>query len=140
MSAMKTLGWLILAVLLFAGCAAAAKPIPGSTVTASGPTMTLRITVTPTRVIATHTVTVTRTYTPQPRNQFSDGQYLIGREVPPGTYHTGGGDCYYAILRDLGGTVDSIVTNDNITGPTTIELSASEKAVEVSGGCVWARI
>ena len=101
---------------------------PGSTVTA-----------TPTKVIATKTVQVRVTFTPPPVGVTSDGQYLVGREIKPGMWHTDDTDCYYARLNDLDGGLGSIITNDN-TGPATIQIRSSDEAVKFSGGCEWRKI
>jgi hypothetical protein len=118
---------------------------PTSTVTATATatvqtTTTATVTTTPTKVIATRTATVRVTYTPPPVDQIGDGQYIVGRELTPGLYHTTGGDCYWERMKDLSGGFDSIIANDNITGPTTIEIAASDKAFKTSGGCKWSRI
>jgi len=36
--------------------------------------------------------------------------------------------------------VDDIIVNDNFSGPTTIEIDPSDKAIQVSGGCEWSKI
>ena len=141
----------VVALLLGAGIGSAgsstdanAKASPAVTRTATATateTATLQVTTTPTRVIATRTVQVRVTYTPPPVDETSDGQYLVGREIKPGLWHTAGGDaCYYERLRDLNGGIDSIITNDNITGPTTINVRSTDMAVSFAGDCVWSRI
>jgi hypothetical protein len=68
----------------------------------------------------------------------ADGVYVVGRDIPSGTYHTsGGGQCYYATL----GSTDTgnILDNNNITGPATVDLSGAA-AFQISGGCTWHKI
>ncbi|HZC53025.1 MAG TPA: hypothetical protein VE441_11060 [Mycobacterium sp.] len=118
---------------------------PTKTATVAGPTTTVtataRVTTTPTKVVATHTRVVRITYTPPVKVAFSDGTYRVGSEIKPGTYHTnpGGNDCYWE--RDAKGSgLDAIIENDNITGPTTIDINASDYAFKSSGGCDWVRV
>ena len=70
---------------------------------------------------------------------FSDGTFRVGSEIAPGTYHTNpaGSACYWE--RDGRGT-DNIIANDNITGPTTIDIASSDYAFTSSGGCDWVRV
>lgn len=102
----------------------------------AGPT----ITTVPTKVIATHTKVITKTYTPPVKVAFSDGTYRVGSELRPGTYHTDGGDCYWERDRNSPDPLNKIIDNDNITGPTTIDISGSDYAFSASGGCDWSRI
>jgi hypothetical protein len=112
-----------------------------ATATQTLPAKVVHVTTTPVvkkvDVIATHTATVT--YTPAPKHAFGDGQYLINKEILPGMYHTNpnGGQCYYELLFGLGGGLDDIITNDNIDGPTTIQIDPSVVAIETNGGCDW---
>jgi cell division protein FtsL len=47
------------------------------------------------------------------QSTFGDGTWAVGSEIPPGTYSApGGGGCYYEVLRDLEGGLNSIITND----------------------------
>lgn len=128
------------------GAATKTKTVAGPTTTATATatatvlaTQTLQPTVI--RTVATQVRTVRVTYTPPPVGEFSDGTYVIPNEVKPGIYHTSGGDCYWE--RDstlaVSGT-DGIIANDNISGPTTLQILPSDKAFKTSGGCTWARI
>jgi hypothetical protein len=120
--------------------AAAAAPALTKTTTVEA---TVTVTATP-KVIATRTQQVRVTFTPAPQNQFSDGTYLVPKEVPYGQYKTDGkGDgagCYWARMKDLSGAITSINANDNISGPTTIEISPGDAAIKVNGGCQWAKV
>ncbi|HKN96660.1 MAG TPA: hypothetical protein VJX10_06060 [Pseudonocardiaceae bacterium] len=89
------------------------------------------------------TTTTTTTTTPAPvtapvsPNGFSaDGVYVVGQDIPPGTYHTpGGAQCYVAKLRST--NTDDIVDNNNFFGPETVTISSG--ALQISGGCVWSK-
>ena len=118
---------------------------PTTTATVAGPakttTATVQVTTTPTKVVATHTRTVTVTFTPPVKVALSDGTFRVGSEIKAGTYHTdpNGADCYWE--RDgQGDGIDAIIANDNITGPTTIDIHSSDFAFKTSGGCDWVRI
>jgi len=99
-----------------------------------------KVTTTPTKVIATHTQTVRVTYTPPVKVAFSDGTYRVGSEIKAGTYHTDGGDCYWERDRNSSDPLNKIIDNDNITGPTTIDISGSDYAFNTTGGCDWSRV
>ena len=81
---------------------------------------------------------------PQTYTQFGDGTYVVGTDIQPGVFKTAGpnnpadptASCYWAVLNSL--NTQDIADNGNISGPTTIQVSG--KALEVSGGCTWARI
>lgn len=142
----QVLGIGVLILIGGAGIGAAASGA-GKTKTVAGPTVTVTpptpppVTTTPTKVIATRVVTQTEVYTPPPVDQFTDGTYRVGPDIPPGVYKTDGqGDqdsCYYAVLNSLDRT--DIAENDNIDGPTSVQVP-SGKAFEVSGGCSWSKI
>jgi hypothetical protein len=72
------------------------------------------------------------------------GTYVVGSEMPAGTWHTAGpdpdsyGSCYYARLRNLDGeTISSIITNGNTPGPMTLTIKPSDKGFETT--CVWTK-
>lgn len=142
--------WVLPVALLIVGVAIGSSASPREK-TVAGPTMhvtttatatataTATVTTTPTQVIATHTVVQTVTYTPPVKVAFSDGTFRVGSEIQPGTYHTEGGDCYYERRRQ-GDGIDAIIANDNITGPTTIDIRSSDYAFKSSGGCAWSRV
>lgn len=70
-------------------------------------------------------------------NTFSgDGTYLVGTDIAPGTYKAApatSGNCYYARLRDLTGGLNSIIDNNNTSGPLVVQVSPNDKALEVTG-------
>src|ERR1039457_3812658 len=124
---------LIVLALTLAACGST------KTVTQPGPTVTVTEPV-PT-VTETDTVTVTPTANAQgqatQRNQ--DGVYVIGQDIPGGTWHTSGGQqCYEATLSGTD-TVHDIISNNNFTGPDTVDLTGA-KAFDISGGCTWQRV
>jgi hypothetical protein len=72
----------------------------------------------------------------------SDGVYVVGQDIKPGTWHTNGdggqGDdgCYYATLNDNSGSINSIANNNNFDGTETVSVSGYY-ALQISGGCTW---
>lgn len=68
----------------------------------------------------------------------SDGVYAIGIDKTLGRYHTdGAGECYYAVLNspDTG----DIATNNNVNGPTYVDLPAG-KYFETARCGTWTKV
>jgi hypothetical protein len=125
-------------VVIISVAAAAAGGTP-KTVTEPGPTVT--VTQPAPTVTVTKTVTKTKTVTPTANAQgestqiSADGVYVIGQDIPGGTWHTSGGQqCYEATLAST--DTSNIIDNNNFTGPDTVSL-AGAKAFDISGGCTW---
>lgn len=125
--------WGILTLVLIGaagGSSPAAHPSPAQTVsvyqTEAGPTVT-------------ETVTPTANAQGEATQISSDGVYVIGQDIPGGTWHTSGGSqCYEATLSGLDtNNANDIISNNNFTGPDTVNLSGV-KAFDISGGCTWA--
>ena len=95
---------------------------PGATVTVTAPAV--RVTVTPTANAQGEATQIS-----------ADGVYVIGQDIPGGTWHTSGGQqCYEATLGST--DTSNIIDNNNFTGPDTVSL-AGAKAFNISGGCTW---
>jgi hypothetical protein len=104
--------------------------VPGPTVTVTGPSVMTTVTATPTA-----TVQATTNSSGDATQISSDGVYVIGQDIPGGTWHTSGGSqCYEATLGST--DTSNIIDNNNFTGPDTVSL-AGAKAFDVSGGCTW---
>jgi hypothetical protein len=68
-----------------------------------------------------------------------DGIYEVGKDIKAGTYKTtGGAHCYYAVLRDTKGGIDSIVTNNNIPGAGIVTVNGGQ-FLELSGCEKWVK-
>lgn len=81
---------------------------------------------------------------PEPEPTVGDGVHRVGDDIDPGVYTTDGPDpdgivpmCYYARLSGLSGELDDVIANNNIEGSGTVEVSESDAALELSGGCEW---
>jgi hypothetical protein len=107
----------------------------------------------PSTVVQTITAAA-RTPAPAPRSgapaasvaatTLTDGTYVVGADITAGEYKTnGGGDvaelgCYWARLSSL--NPSDIIDNGFVKRPTTIEVQASDKALQTSGGCTWTKL
>lgn len=63
------------------------------------------------------------------------GMYLVGIDIQPGLYKGLAGEdvmesCYWARLKDLSGSLTSIIANDNATGQYYVEVGASDFALQ----------
>lgn len=80
-----------------------------------------------------------------PATTMSSGTYQVGVDVQAGQYKTAGPEasdslgCYWARLRDDSGNLDSIITNQNLTGPGSVTINDGE-FVELSGDCTWTKV
>ncbi|HEX5295408.1 MAG TPA: hypothetical protein VFW50_00240 [Streptosporangiaceae bacterium] len=104
------------------------EPGPTVTVTEPGPTVTAT-------VRSTATVQATANARGEATQISDDGVYVIGQDIPGGTWHTSGGSqCYEATLAST--DTSNIMDNNNFTGPDTVSLVGA-KAFDISGGCTW---
>lgn len=68
----------------------------------------------------------------------ADGVYVVGKDIPSGTYHTSGGSqCYYATLGST--DTSNIMDNNNFNGPETVDVSGAY-AFQIQGGCTWVKL
>ena len=106
-----------------------------SAYTAPAPAATYVPSYTPPAVVAAPTL---------PPGSFTDGMYLVGSDIKPGTYKTSNPEknhCYYEVDKDMsGGSFGTIATNGNIQGPGVFQVGPSHKVVELSGGCTWTKV
>ena len=135
----KVLTVILSVVGLFAviGIAAAAAGGSGSTktVTQPGPTVTVTEVAHDPGPTVTATVQATQNSSGQATQVSDDGVYVVGQDIPGGTWHTiGGSQCYEATLGST--DTSNIIDNNNFTGPDTVSL-AGAKAFDISGGCTW---
>ena len=75
------------------------------------------------------------------RSSITDGKWVVGEEVPVGTYASPGGElCYWARLSGFGGTLDEIITNEVGAGRQIVAISSSDEGFETSGCGEWTLI
>jgi len=60
------------------------------------------------------------------------GQYLVGSEIAVGIYQGLEDGCYWERLKDLSGSFDGIITNDNTSGQFYVQLKESDIAFSIS--------
>jgi len=82
------------------------------------------------------------TETPNP-NLVNPGTYIVNTDIQPGIYKCSAGSglfssCYWERLKDLTGTFDSILANENATGQFYVELKNSDYALKTD--CELARL
>jgi len=135
-------GLLVLLVVLVAAFpskkdAASSTPSSSSAVGAA----TVSTADTPTTAPApTTTVAPTTTRPPKPKGFAGSGTLLVNQEIPPGRYrgNLDGGSCYWSRLSGLGQSgIDDIIANDNINGPTVIEIAPSDVALKSTRCGEW---
>lgn len=69
-----------------------------------------------------------------PSNTFKPGTYLVGSDIQPGIYEGKTADsCYWSRLKDVSGSLDSILANDNSVGQFYIEVVQGDYALKI--GC-----
>lgn len=70
-----------------------------------------------------------------------DGTYIVNTDLTPGTWRSSGGDyCYWARLSGFGGTLNSIIANDNVFGGHAIvTIRSTDKGFETTGCGTWTR-
>lgn len=143
----------LLAILVLAACSAPAtteapvsnqeaivaspeQPTEAAPTTTAAPTKTPEPTRTP-KPTATRLPTLTPRPTATPDvNLVKPGTYLVGVDILPGIYKglagTSLGDsCYWQRLKDLSGSFDAIIANDNSIGQFYVEIARSDYAFEV---------
>lgn len=102
---------------------------------------------------ATHPVTAAKTAAPPaaspapaPAASIGPGTYVVGTDIKPGLYKTSGpadngiGMCYWERSSSLSGDFKSIIANGDPAGPTTVQISASDKGFKTDGCAPWVRI
>jgi hypothetical protein len=95
----------------------------------------------------TETVTDTKTIKAKPAGPSGtiegEGTFLVGKDIAAGLYRAPApstGNCYWARLHDLNGGLNSIINNNNNSGPTVINVASTDYAVETSGCETFQRV
>lgn len=76
--------------------------------------------------------------TPNIKTEVSDGIYLVGFDIKPGTYKTEVTDTtmkigYVERLKDVSMNGDAIIANEVLQGPGYVKIKESDFAVRVQG-------
>jgi hypothetical protein len=88
------------------------------------------------------TATPLPTETPNP-NLVNQGTYLVGSDIQSGIYKGNAGEglfssCYWERLKDLTGSFDAILANDNSVGQFYVEVKNTDYAIKT--GCELLRL
>lgn len=69
----------------------------------------------------------------------TEGTFLVGTDIVPGTYRAaGGGNCYWERDKDLTGGLDSILDNGGVRGgQQVVTIEASDGAFKTHGCGTW---
>jgi len=146
----------VIGALVFGAAAGASgKKNDTASTSSSQPTATVTATTTATvtkagnvaQAAAPVTVTMTKTETPAPTTPttaasgFSDGTYIVGTDIKPGTYKSPGpapdgiGLCYWEEDKNTTDALSKIVDNNNSKGQSVINIPASGVYSVTFTGC-----
>jgi hypothetical protein len=81
--------------------------------------------------------------TASPTDPFSDGTYIVGVDIGPGTWqNTDSSDgCYWARLSGVSGELDDIIDNEfTYDAIQTVTIRTSDRGFQTSGCGTWIRI
>jgi hypothetical protein len=79
--------------------------------------------------------------TQPPAATIEDGTWAVPDEVKPGTYVSDGGEaCYWARLRDLSGSLNSIIANSISPGRQRVTIARTDKAFETTNCAPWRKV
>ena len=73
----------------------------------------------------------------------SDGTYVVGSDIKPGTYRSErpqGGlvtSCYWARLSGTSGEAKNIIAHNATNGQTTVTIAATDKVFTTTGCKAW---
>lgn len=69
---------------------------------------------------------------------FGTGTWAVGSQIAPGTYRTAGGPtCYWARLRNFGGTLTAILANALPQGQSIVTILPTDAGFESDGCGTW---
>jgi hypothetical protein len=69
-----------------------------------------------------------------------EGTLIVGMDLRPGTYRASGGDsCYWARLKNFGGTLNGIIANGLTTSRAVVTIRKDDKGFKSTGCGTWVR-
>jgi hypothetical protein len=84
--------------------------------------------------------TVTPSAAPAPPGySFGDGQYVVGADVPAGTYRTRAASqgCYWARLRGFSGELSDLIANENTDAPEVVTIAPTDVGFNSARCGLW---
>jgi hypothetical protein len=73
-----------------------------------------------------------------PKTSFGDGIHVVGTDIAPGTYSTGGGKgCYWELDTSLDGSTSAIAKDGTPAGSDTVRITNADKAFLTAGCGTW---
>ncbi|HVW41261.1 MAG TPA: hypothetical protein VHC18_07920 [Amycolatopsis sp.] len=97
----------------------------------------------PVNDLATDPQPLTTTPPPGPASTIDEGTYVVGVDIKPGTYRTGGptrSTCYWFRLKDTSGELSAVIASDGTRGPATVTIKPSDRAFKTSGCMTWIKM
>ncbi|MBA2472085.1 MAG: hypothetical protein DLM61_10360 [Pseudonocardiales bacterium] len=75
---------------------------------------------------------------------FSEGKFVVGTDIAPGTYRTTGPsghlDCYWERLKRTGGATASIIANNLGRGAATVTIADNDDAFQTRWCSTWTKV
>ena len=79
--------------------------------------------------------------TDSPTGPFSDGVYVVGRDIAPGTWRNEGSEgCYWERLSGFTGEFEELLANDFTDSPTIVTISASDAGFSTDNCGTWTKV
>ncbi|KJF18829.1 MULTISPECIES: hypothetical protein [Acidithrix] len=71
-------------------------------------------------------------------SNFSDGTWVVGKQISPESYQTyGGSGCYWERSSDLSGSLSSVLANGTPPGHGVVTILASDVGFQTQGCGTW---
>ena len=72
-----------------------------------------------------------------PGAAFSEGTFIVGTDLAPGTYQSSSSvsGCYWARLSGFSGALDDIIANDFTDAPAIVTISPTDVGFQTNDGC-----
>jgi hypothetical protein len=75
------------------------------------------------------------------KTSFGAGAYIVGTDMVPGTYRSSGGNnCYYEMLRDFTGSMNSIIANGNTNNQTIVTITPTDAGLQSQSCGTWTKL
>lgn len=79
--------------------------------------------------------------TASPNDPFGAGEFLVGKDIAPGTWRAPGSDsCYWQRLRGFSGNLSDIIANDNVNGSAVVQIGTGDKGFQSHDCGTWTKV